>query len=119
MNIATADIQLHQRNSVSNAEGDVEQDTINVGVPENAPPALLPASRRRQFSILMCSSFDVFLTMGLNQAYGVFLAYYLDPANNACEHFLPPHQLKNKTIVAFVGTIGAGLTWGGSIFVNP
>jgi MFS family permease len=88
-------------------------------IPENAQPAMLPVSRQRQFSILICAFFDVFITIGMNQAYGVFLTFYLDPANNEHEAFLPPQQLDSKAVIAFVGTLGAGLTWGGSIFVNP
>lgn len=32
---------------------------------------------------------------------------------------LPKDTSNDSAFVAFVGTLGAGLTWGGSIFVNP
>jgi hypothetical protein len=104
---------------VQRPEDGVGPALFTVQTPENAQPAMLPVSRHRQFSILICAFFDVFITIGLNQAYGVFLTFYLDPANNEHEAFLPPQQLDNKALIAFVGTLGAGLTWGGSIFVNP
>jgi hypothetical protein len=92
---------------------------VRLTSPEEAQSALLPVSRSRQLSILLCSFFDVFITIGLNQSYGVFLTYYLDEANNSRDPFLPPDQVRSKALTAFVGTLAAGLTWGGSIFVNP
>lgn len=32
---------------------------------------------------------------------------------------LPPDAQSQSALIAFVGTLGAGLTWGGSIVVNP
>ena len=32
---------------------------------------------------------------------------------------LPPKEASNSALIAFIGTLGAGLTWGGSIYVNP
>ena len=87
--------------------------------PHDAELAFLPVSRRKQASILICAFLGQVLTSGLNQAYGVFLEYYLDPVNNKRDKFLPPSQLENKAIIAFVGTLSAGLTPGGSILVNP
>ena len=117
--MASADTELSERESIHLSEDIVEHEVFSGEVPENAQPAMLPVSRQRQLTILMCAFFDVFITIGMNQAYGVFLTYYLDPANGEREAFLPPDQLSNKALVAFVGTLGAGLTWGGSIFVNP
>ena len=117
--MASSDIELHEWESMPRAEDDARYGITSIEEPENAQPAMLPVSHRQQLGILLCSFFDVFLTIGLNQAYGVFLTYYLDPGNNSREAFLPPSQLKNKALVAFVGTLAAGLTWSGSIFVNP
>jgi MFS family permease len=117
--MASADIALHQHDSIQVSEDGAEYELFRMETPENAQPAMLPVSRQRQFSILLCAFFDVFITIGMNQAYGVFLTYYLDPVNNEREAFLSPQQLNNKALIAFVGTLGAGLTWGGSIFVNP
>jgi hypothetical protein len=90
-----------------------------VVAPENAQPAMRPVSRRRQTGILLCAFFDVFVTIGLNQAYGVFLNYYVTDGSTAKDPFLPKSEVSSKAMLAFVGTLAAGLTWGGSIFVNP
>lgn len=81
-------------------------------------PSLIPTNRARQLTVLVSSFLTVALTIGLNQAYGVFLGYYVNPSTTQ-KAFLPPSQTENKALVAFIGTLGAGLTWGGSIFVNP
>jgi hypothetical protein len=117
--VASNDITIYQHESVQLSEDGVGPALFTVQTPENAQPAMLPVSRQRQFSILICAFLDVFITIGMNQAYGVFLTFCLDLANNKHDAFLPPEQLNNKALVAFVGTLGAGLTWGGSIFVNP
>jgi MFS family permease len=117
--MASADIEFHQRDSIHLSEDVIESEMPSAEAPDNAQPAMLPVSRQRQFSILICSFFAVFITIGMNQSYGVFLTYYLDPINSKHESFLPANQLNSKALMAFVGTLGAGLTWGGSIFVNP
>jgi MFS family permease len=117
--MASADIEFHRRDSIHLSEDVAEHEISIAEEPDDAQPAMLPVSRQRQFSILICSFFAVFITIGMNQSYGVFLTYYLDPVNNEREAFLPVNQLNSKALIAFVGTIGAGLTWGGSIYVNP
>lgn len=87
--------------------------------PSDAQVAMRPVSRKKQTSILLCAFFDVFVTIGLNQAYGVFLNHYLSMGSSDVDPFLPKSEVTNKAMVAFVGTMAAGLTWGGSIFVNP
>ena len=81
--------------------------------PDNAQPAMRPVSRKRQTSILLCAFMDVFVTIGLNQAYGVFLNYYLTDGSSEKDPFLPKSEVSNKAMLAFVGTLAAGLTWGG------
>ena len=117
MSTAT-EIELSESGSRALHEDPSERDTSRIVTPENAQSALEPVSKSRQATILICAFFDVFLTIGLNQAYGVFLTYYLDESANR-EAFLPIDQISSKPLVALVGTVGAGLTWGGSIFVNP
>lgn len=95
---------------------------------------LLPTTRKRQVIVLISAFCTVFQTIGrlvdiamearvhpvagINQAYGVFQNYYVSTAGSP-DSILPPSQASNKALVAFVGTLAAGLTWGGSIFVNP
>ncbi len=87
--------------------------------PENAQPAMRPVSRQRQTGILLCAFLDVIVTIGLNQSYGVFLNYYITDGSTDKDPFLPKSEVSSKAMLAFVGTLAAGLTWGGSIFVNP
>jgi hypothetical protein len=76
---------------------------------------LLPTNRKRQTIVLISSFFTIFQTIGINQSYGVFQNYY----TSSDGAILPSSQVDNKALIAFVGTLGAGLTWGGSIFTNP
>lgn len=71
--------------------------------------------------VLLASFFSVFLTIGLNQSYGVFVAYYASTGSDpdGPDPFLPPSAADDKAMLAFIGTLGAGLTWAGSIVVNP
>ena len=82
---------------------------------ENVSHQLPPVTKRQQITVLLSSFLTVCITIGFNQSYGVFQSYYISDESN----FLPPYQAKNSALVAFVGTLGAGLTWGGSVIVNP
>src|ERR1700761_2049184 len=110
---------LEPRESIQLQGGDDESGLERMVTPSNAQPAMRPVSRRRQTGILLCAFFDVFITIGLNQAYGVFLNYYLTDGSSPKDPFLPKDEVSSKAMVAFVGTLAAGLTWGGSIGVNP
>jgi uncharacterized membrane protein YfcA len=74
-----------------------------------------PPTRKKQALVLLSTFFMFFQTIGINQSYGIFQEYYTTPSTTP----LPLSQAKNLAAVAFVGTLGAGLTWGGSIFINP
>ncbi|KAI5843913.1 major facilitator superfamily domain-containing protein [Morchella snyderi] len=74
-----------------------------------------PPTRKKQALVLLSTFFMFFQTIGINQSYGIFQEYYTTPSTTP----LPLSQAKNLAAVAFVGTMGAGLTWGGSIFINP
>lgn len=82
---------------------------------ENVSHQLLPVTRRKQLLVLISSFLTVCITIGFNQSYGVFQSYYVsDDAS-----ILAPSQAKSSALIAFIGTLGAGLTWGGSIVINP
>lgn len=83
--------------------------------PEDASNQLLPVTRRKQCQVLISSFLTICITIGFNQAYGVFQGYYVSDE----ARILPPSQAKDGAMVAFIGTLGTGLTWGGSIVVNP
>lgn len=88
--------------------------------PDHASPSqtqdnLRPITPRRQALILLSSFLTICITIGFNQSYGVFQSYYTSPGQT-----LLPEVAQDQTAwIAFVGTLGAGLTWGGSIVVNP
>lgn len=64
----------------------------------------------------VCGFLSVFLTIGPNLSYGVFQNFYSTTTGNS---ILPKQEASNAALIAFVGTLGAGLTWGGSIYVSP
>ncbi|KAI9836895.1 MAG: hypothetical protein M1819_001060 [Sarea resinae] len=83
---------------------------------DNVAHQLLPITRKRQIAVLTTSFLTICITIGLNQSYGVFQSYYVSDDKRS---ILPPSQRENGALVAFVGSLGSGLTWGGSIAVNP
>ncbi|KAL1898174.1 hypothetical protein Sste5346_003580 [Sporothrix stenoceras] len=91
----------------------------------HATPALPPVSRRQQASVLVASFLAIALSIGYNQCYGVFQEYYLSANQNvlvtksAASSTSTTSEQPSTALLAFVGTLGAGLTWAGSIFVNP
>lgn len=76
---------------------------------------LRPLTRNRQLHVLVSAFLTICITIGINQSYGVFQSYYISETQT----FLPPGTQKDSALVAFVGTLGTGLTWAGSIVVNP
>ncbi|KAL7285039.1 hypothetical protein ACG7TL_000130 [Trametes sanguinea] len=54
-----------------------------------------------------------FHVIGINSIYGLFQEFYTSPETNITG------ALGQDALVSLVGTIGSGLTWSGSIFVNP
>lgn len=109
-----ADIEL--RSCDSNTAAFERHDDANN---ESAAESLsVPVSKTSQMTVIISSFLVIVITIGLNQTYGVFLEYYLNPKAGD-EDFLPSSQEQSEALLAFIGTIGQGLTWGGSIFVNP
>lgn len=77
--------------------------------------ALLPVTRRVQLLTLVSAFLTICITIGLNQSYGIFQTAYTSPETT----ILAPDEATSRALVAFVGTLGQGLTWAGSIVVNP
>lgn len=110
-------------NNASSNEAEEEDDF-------HATPALPPVSRGQQASVLIAAFLAIALSIGYNQCYGVFQEYYLSanqnvlvskPAVSSTSSFATSttSERPSTALLAFVGTLGAGLTWAGSIFVNP
>ncbi|KAJ7577530.1 MFS general substrate transporter [Mycena floridula] len=70
-------------------------------------------SRRYQALLLVSGFLMTFHVNGINQIFGIFQEYYTSPKSNV------QGTQQQDALVALVGTIGSGLTWSGSIFVNP
>ncbi|TDL26423.1 MFS general substrate transporter [Rickenella mellea] len=70
-------------------------------------------SRRYQSLLVLCGFLMIFQVIGINSTYGLFQEFYTSPGSNIRD------AQGQDARVALVGTIGSGLTWGGSIFVNP
>ncbi|KAA1467846.1 MFS general substrate transporter [Dentipellis sp. KUC8613] len=97
---------------VSIAHEDASRETSVASPPENAAEDLRP-SKRFQVLLVLAGFMMIFQTIGTNQTYGVYQEFYTSPQSNIKDG---PGQ---DALVSLVGTIGSGLTWSGSIFVNP
>ncbi|KAI9677701.1 MAG: hypothetical protein M1829_002473 [Trizodia sp. TS-e1964] len=104
---------LSERPSLYNSDSNLA--ALSSSSIEDEKELLPPPTRKRQLIVLISGFFIVFQTIGLNQSYGIFQAYYVEPNNG----MLSSSQAENTAMIALIGTLGAGLTWGGSIFVNP
>ena len=87
--------------------------------PPTAAHALPPISRKTQAAVLLSAFVTIALTIGYNQTFGVFQAYYLSAEQDMLVP-APAEQASPPTaLLAFVGTLCYGLTWAGGILVNP
>lgn len=82
-------------------------------------PALPPISRRKQAAVLFSAFMTIFLTIGYNQCFGVFQEYYLSFDQDILVPSPASQTPVPTALLAFVGTLCYGLTWGGGIIVNP
>lgn len=110
MNATSPSVQLR---ALSHVDGRRDEE-ISVASTMSFATAPSP-SRKKQALVLVSTFLMIFQTIGINQTYGIFQEFY----TTSPDSFLPAQQANNQAAVAFVGTLGAGLTWGGSIFVNP
>lgn len=85
----------------------------------STPPALPPISRKKQAAVLFSAFMAIALTIGYNQCFGVFQEYYLSPSQDVLLPSPASQPSPPTALLAFVGTLCYGLTWGGGILVNP
>jgi MFS family permease len=90
------------------------QDEENSTPPTTSSNLLRPTTPRRQLLVLISSFLTICITIGLNQSYGVFQSYYISPSQT-----ILPGSTSSSALTAFIGTLGSGLTWSGSLFINP
>jgi len=88
-----------------------EETHTQTGISSND---LHPTTPRRQLLVLIFSFLTICITVGLNQSYGVFQSYYTSPTQN-----MLPISTSSSALTAFIGTLGSGLTWSGSLLINP
>ncbi|KAG9218640.1 hypothetical protein CCMSSC00406_0001246 [Pleurotus cornucopiae] len=121
MTTVSRDIQLeriHYGTEQSEpAEIPNEVDGLSLNHGEYQESAVVQAAERptKQYQILLLLSgfFMAFHVNGINSVYGIFQEFYTSEETNVVD------ARGQDTLVALVGTIGSGLTWSGSIFVNP
>ncbi|KAF9498835.1 hypothetical protein BDN71DRAFT_1493794 [Pleurotus eryngii] len=94
-----------------------EVDGVSLNHGEYQESAVVQAAERptKQYQILLLLS-GFFVTChvnGIDSVYGIFREFYTLEETNVVD------ARGQDTLVALVGTIGSGLTWSGSIFVNP
>ncbi|KAI0088058.1 monocarboxylate transporter [Irpex rosettiformis] len=85
------------------------------------PPTTSESSDEEQWkptrtyqALLLAAGFGmIFQVIGINSIYGVFQEFYTSDRSNITD------AQGQDALVSFVGTLGTGLTWSGSIFVNP
>ncbi|MCJ1444250.1 MAG: hypothetical protein MMC23_004751 [Stictis urceolatum] len=96
------------------AQDDIVSTTAQDEPAPSSTSALPPITQRDQLLVLLSGFTAVLVTIGPNLSYGVFQSHYTSPSSP-----LPPPEQQSTALIALVGTLGAGLTWGGSIFISP
>ncbi|KAI8990640.1 MFS general substrate transporter [Trametes punicea] len=77
------------------------------------PSAVPQPSKAYQCLLVFAGFMMTFHVIGINSIYGLFQEFYTSPNSNIVG------AQGEDALVSLVGTIGSGLTWSGSIFVNP
>ncbi|KAI0778864.1 MFS general substrate transporter [Trametes elegans] len=109
-------LTLRAISSHASQQGADEAGHSNLGqtteMTEPAEPAPQP-SQMYQCLLVFSGFMMTFHVIGINSIYGIFQEFYTSPATNI------KGAEGQDALVSLVGTIGSGLTWSGSIFVNP
>ncbi|KAI0654437.1 MFS general substrate transporter [Cubamyces menziesii] len=97
-----------QRNESASING------VNYQVNENGEPPDAPQPSQTYQCLLVFAGFMMtFHVIGINSIYGLFQEFYTSSDTNIVG------AQGQDALVSLVGTIGSGLTWSGSVFVNP
>ncbi|KAF8079387.1 MFS general substrate transporter [Lyophyllum atratum] len=93
---------------------DEDPPAIAGAEPVNVRPAVLTRpTRQYQMLLLLSGFFMTFNVIGINFVFAIFQELYTSPESTIID------AQQRDSLVSLVGTIGSGLTWSGSIFVNP
>ncbi|KAJ3710677.1 monocarboxylate transporter [Lentinula raphanica] len=74
---------------------------------------IAPPTRIYQTMLVLAGSMMIFHIIGLNQVFGIFQEFYTSSQSNI------KGAQGQDALVSLVGSIGTGLTWSGSIIMNP
>ncbi|KAI0334031.1 MFS general substrate transporter [Cubamyces sp. BRFM 1775] len=77
------------------------------------PPDVPQPSQTYQCLLVFAGFMMTFHVIGINSIYGLFQEFYTSPDTSIVG------AQGQDALVSLVGTIGSGLTWSGSVFVNP
>ncbi|RPD82855.1 MFS general substrate transporter [Lentinus tigrinus ALCF2SS1-7] len=103
---------LSQVHSVNPAEDDAGING-NINGADRADDSTSEPSQAYKCLLVLAGFMMTFHVIGINSIYGLFQEFYTSPETNI-------HGAEGQdALVSLVGTIGSGLTWSGSIFVNP
>ena len=112
--VALQSTSIHGRHSEHNI-GDIANESTPHLEGVHEAHELRAVSGSRKFTVLTSAFLTICITIGINQSYGVFQAAYTSEDGSMFQS----NQATSSALVAFVGTLGAGLTWAGSVAVNP
>ncbi|KAJ3783088.1 MFS general substrate transporter [Lentinula aff. detonsa] len=100
------DVALGLTRRMSTTELD---DSTEVGRGQSSAPP----TKTYQAMLLLAGSMMIFHVIGINQVFGIFQEFYTSSQSNIKD------AQGQDALVSLIGSIGAGLTWSGSIFMNP
>ncbi|KAL0950252.1 hypothetical protein HGRIS_010236 [Hohenbuehelia grisea] len=105
------DIHLEPQVSATNLSQNANELESDPQTEEHAIAA--PPTRQYQALLLLTGFLMTFHVIGINSVYGIFQEFYTSKETNIVD------GRGQDALISLVGTIGSGLTWSGSIFVNP
>lgn len=111
----SSDLELSDHHPDHNIDNELENTFPDSEEANNISIRLRPVTKKRQIWVLVSAFLTICITIGFNQSYGVFQRAYSSEEGN----MIPPSQAENTALIAFIGTLGAGLTWAGSVVISP
>ncbi|EIW64477.1 MFS general substrate transporter [Trametes versicolor FP-101664 SS1] len=103
-------IRSHTNQANNGSDEDHSARAIQRAEDEDTHPQ---PSQTYQCLLVFAGFMMTFHVIGINSIYGLFQEFYTSPETNI------KGAEGQDALVSLVGTIGSGLTWSGSIFVNP
>ncbi|KAJ3899776.1 MFS general substrate transporter [Lentinula edodes] len=95
------------------AAPEIVSESNDIDLVEGRQHFTKPPTKTYQAMLLLAGSMMIFHVIGINQVFGIFQEFYTSSRSNIKD------AQGQDALVSLVGSIGAGLTWSGSIFMNP